>query len=136
MILNVTDPAILFPGISLLFLAYTNRYLALSNVVRQLNRMQDDFTDENREKQIDNLRQRLILIKYMQASGVLAFIFCICSMAALLLTQQSLGQFAFATSLSLMLISLAISLREILISGKSLRIELERPHHPHKQSSD
>ena len=38
MTLNITDPAIMFPGISLLFLAYTNRYLALASVIRTLNK--------------------------------------------------------------------------------------------------
>jgi len=45
MTLNITDPAILFPGISLLFLAYTNRYLALASIIRQLNKVIDEHYD-------------------------------------------------------------------------------------------
>jgi len=63
MSLNITDPAILFPGISLLFLAYTNRYLALANIIRQLNKVIDDHFDENREKQIQDLLARVKLIR-------------------------------------------------------------------------
>jgi len=35
--MNLTTPALLFPAISLLLLAYTNRFLTLAQVIRQLN---------------------------------------------------------------------------------------------------
>lgn len=126
--LNVTDPAILFPGISLLFLAYTNRYLALAGVIRQLNSILDQVDDDNRKNQIASLGKRITMIKYMQACGVLAFIACICSMAALLLAHQRIGEFAFGLSLLFMALSLFIAFTEIMMSGTSLRIELQRPH--------
>jgi len=68
--MSITDPAFLFPGISLLFLAYTNRYLALASIVRKLNEIEESEFDQNREKQIESLHMRILLIKYMQVFGV------------------------------------------------------------------
>ena len=129
MIMSVTDPAILFPGISLLFLAYTNRYLALASIVRSLNdRFRDDDTcnRSNRRKQIESLHKRIILIKYMQAFGVLAFLCCVSSMLALVFEFQRCGGVFFVASMVSMVISLLLSLTEIMHSGQSLRIELDR----------
>ncbi len=124
--LNITDPAIMFSGISLLFLAYTNRYLALANVIRSLNRDLKAQDEKNRIAQIQNLHLRVHLIKYMQAFGVLSFLFCVFAMLMLFWEQQDLGQICFIVSLAAMMISLLISLGEILKSGQSLRIEINR----------
>lgn len=124
--LSITDPAFLFPGISLLFLAYTNRYLALAGIVRSLNNNIDEHDIENRIKQIDSLHVRILLIKYMQAFGVVAFLFCIFSMFALISQQQNSGEVLFMSSLASMTISLLLSLTEVLSSGQSLRLELDR----------
>jgi len=126
MTLSITDPAFLFPGISLLFLAYTNRYLALASVVRELNKNFSQDHDDNREKQIESLHTRILLIKYMQVFGVFAFLCCVLSMLALILEYQALGSVIFVISLALMSTSLLLSLVEILKSGQSLRIELDR----------
>ena len=128
--LNITDPAILFPGISLLLLAYTNRYLALANTIRELNKFiaSSDSFDENREDQIKNLLSRIVLIRWMQLYGIASFIFCIISIGALLIGLQFVGTFTFGFSLVLMLISLVVAFLEVARSGDGLRIEIERTH--------
>ncbi len=126
MTLNITDPAIMFSGISLLFLAYTNRYLALANVIRTLNRDIKSQDKKNHIAQLQNLHTRTNLIKYMQAMGVISFLFCIASMIMLYWQFQHFGEISFIFSLVAMVISLIISLVEILISGGSLKMELER----------
>jgi len=128
MTLSITDPAFLFPGISLLFLAYTNRYLALASIVRALNSSFEDHDADNRAKQIEAIHLRILLIKYMQAFGVVAFLFCIFSMFALISSQQYSGEVLFMASLVSMTISLLLSLIEVLKSGQSLKIELDRTH--------
>ena len=128
MILSITDPAFLFPGISLLFLAYTNRYLALANIIRSLNSNVDDEFSPNRVKQIQSLHLRITLIKYMQAFGVVAFLFCVFAMLALIFEQQYFGEVLFVASLVSMVVSLLLSLTEVLKSGQSLKIELDRTH--------
>jgi hypothetical protein len=79
--INLNTPALLFPAISLLLLAYTNRFLAIANVVRKLH---DDFVlgkdKENARKQISNLRQRLKYIRLMQGAGVFSFLLCVACM--------------------------------------------------------
>ena len=124
--LSITDPAFLFPGISLLFLAYTNRYLALASIVRKLNDHDVNEFDENREKQIESLHMRILLIKYMQVFGVLAFLCCVSTIMMLIFSFEKPALVLFVSSLSFMIISLFVSLTEILQSGKSLRIELDR----------
>lgn len=126
MSLSITDPAFLFPGISLLFLAYTNRYLALASIVRKLNEHGDVEHDENREKQIESLHMRILLIKYMQVFGVLAFLCCVLAMFFLIFSLQKIALVLFVSSLICMCASLLLSLKEILKSGHSLRIELDR----------
>lgn len=135
MTLNITDPAILFPGISLLFLAYTNRYLALANIIRQLNKALADGYEENREKQIQNLLSRIKLIRLMQMHGISAFVCCIISMGAMLLGVQKIGEYAFGGSMVFMLLSLFIAFTEVARSGDGLRLEIERTH-PKNRVSD
>lgn len=128
MTLSITDPTFLFPGISLLFLAYTNRYLALASIVRSLNKNFDDSDAKNRVQQIEAIHIRILLIKYMQAFGVVAFLFCVFSMLALISEQQQAGEVLFIASLTSMTISLLLSLIEVLKSGQSLKLELDRTH--------
>ncbi|MCH2190847.1 MAG: DUF2721 domain-containing protein [Gammaproteobacteria bacterium] len=134
MTLSITDPAFLFPGISLLFLAYTNRYLALANIIRSLNSHSGDDESDNIALQIQSLHLRIILIKYMQAFGVLAFLFCVLAMMCLLFDQQNGGETLFIASLACMIISLTLSLTEIMKSGHSLKIELMRTQNKTKSN--
>jgi len=130
MTLNITDPAIMFSGISLLFLAYTNRYLALASVIRSLNKDLKTQDGKNRTEQIQNLHLRVNLIKYMQSFAVISFLFCIFAMLMLFWQQQTIGEVCFIISLANMIISLIISLIEILKSGQSLQIEIDRTKAP------
>jgi len=124
MTLNISDPAILFPGISLLFLAYTNRYLAIAGIIRKLNEVIDDHHDENRQQQIQGLLVRIKLIRYMQLFGILSFIFCTLSITALLLSSELYGKIAFGASIALMFVSLCFSFLEVAKSGDGLRMEI------------
>lgn len=123
--MNLTTPALLFPAISLLLLAFTNRFLAIATLIRQLHANYNE-TKENRvlATQIENLRKRLFLIRNMQAFGVLSFFFCVLSMIFLFQEMQVAGQWVFGVSLLLLLISLGISLREVQLSTKALEVEL------------
>ncbi len=127
MALTLTDPPFLFPAISLLFLAYTNRYATLASVIRNLNK-KNKIDVENRNQQIKSLHLRIILIKYMQAFAALSFIFCLFSMLFLIFSKQHNGEVFFIGSLVAVCISLFICLAEIMLSGQSLKIELDRTH--------
>ena len=123
--MDLTTPALLFPAISLLMLAYTNRFVVLTNVIRQLS---DRDLDDTRiiERQIDNLRLRLSIIKAMQTSGVAAFLLCAIAMLLVFISQKAAGEWVFGASLLLLAGSLVLSLWEVNISTKAINIELEK----------
>lgn len=121
---NLTTPGLLFPAISLLLLAYTNRFLTLATIIRNLYDRYNADHDENLLKQIGNLRYRTYLIRNMQIVGVLSLLFCVVSMFALFAGWVTGGQWSFAIALILMIVSLGISLRELTISVGALDLLL------------
>ena len=123
--LSITTPALLFPAISLLMLAYTNRFLALASLIRNLHSKYKDHTNkEGILRQIKNLRLRLRLIRAMQWFGVLSLFLCVLSMFFVFKMLPDLAGFSFGFSLMTMLFSLFLSLSEIQISTRALEIEL------------
>lgn len=122
--ISLTTPALLFPAISLLMLAYTNRFLTIATIIRNLHdRYRNEATD-NLRGQIDNLRYRIYLIRNMQIFGVLSLLFCVISMFALFAGWVAGGQWTFAIALILMIVSMLISLRELMISVGALDLLL------------
>ena len=121
---NLTTPALLFPTISLLMLAYTNRFLTLATIVRNLYDRYKSNHDESLLGQIANLRYRVYLIRNMQIAGVLSLLFCVVSMFALFAGWILAGKWSFAVALILLLVSLGISLRELQISVGALDLLL------------
>jgi hypothetical protein len=121
--MNLTTPALLFPAISLLLLAYTNRFLVLAQLIRQL-RSQENLTDVV-IRQIANLRSRITMMRRMQAMGVSSFILCALSMFLVFIDLLLVAQYVFGISLFLLVVSLVFSLFEILVSTRAIEIELE-----------
>ena len=123
--ITLTTPALLFPAISLLLLAYTNRFLAIASLIRQLHQKHLQEGEKGIiTGQIKNLRMRLNLIRNMQLFGVLSFFCCVLSMILLYKESLSSGSYMFGFSLVLLLVSLLISLREVQQSTKALELEL------------
>jgi hypothetical protein len=123
--ISINTPALLFPAISLLMLAYTNRFLALASLIRNLHSKYKDHTNkEGVIKQIKNLRLRLRLIRLMQWFGVLSLFLCVLCMFSIYEELPRWANILFSASLVSMLISLALSLWEIQISTAALAIEL------------
>lgn len=123
--ITINTPAILFPAISLIMLAYTNRFLSLSNRVRNLyERYSKGEKNERLHGQIKNLRYRIKLIKNMQALGVLSFICCILCMFLIYQEYMQAAHWAFAAGLATFAMSLILSLIEIKKSTKALELEL------------
>lgn len=124
--LTLTSPAIFFPAISLLFLAYTNRFLHLSALVRKLH---SDWLLGHEPAilaQVQNLRRRIELIRWCQAIGIVSLLGCLASTLALLAYWPNTGLALFAFSAITMAISLKLALWEILISGGALNIYLNQ----------
>lgn len=124
--MTITTPSLLFPAISLLMLAYTNRFVTLANVIRQLSNLDNAPSRDIVIRQIENLRVRMAVIRLMQAFGVLSFVFCTLSMFSLLLDFLVAGMYLFAVSLILLVVSLLCSFYEVNISTTAINIELEK----------
>ncbi|WP_395745898.1 DUF2721 domain-containing protein [Prosthecobacter sp.] len=122
--LPLSTPSLLFPAISLLMLAFTNRFLGLAAVVRGLHANWRTTQEPMLLPQIRSLQKRIQIIKHMQTLGVLSLMFCVVSMTLLFFGRQWGGQITFGVSLLLMLGSLALSLVEIQMSGAALDVHL------------
>ena len=122
--INLTTPALLFPAISLLLLAYTNRFLTIATLIRSLHSEYKKNPDELMLGQIKNLRLRVKLIRNMQAFGVLSLLLCVVCMFVIFNGNLPLAEIIFGISLILLILSLAVSAWEIQISVKALNIHL------------
>ncbi len=122
--LEVTTPALLFPAISLLMLAYTNRFVTLAGLVRDLKAEHDKKPSENLKLQIDNLAFRLNVIQYMQVMGALSFFFCAFSMFSFFVHKAELGTLMFGVGLASLLLSLILLIVELLVSVRALKLML------------
>ncbi len=119
--MNLTTPALLFPAISLLLLAYTNRFLTLAQVIRQLN-SSSDRGGELVQCQLPGLKRRILLTKYMQSFGVFSFLLCALSMFALFMEAELPGKLLFGASILALALSLVLSLVEVLLSTDALSL--------------
>ena len=123
--ITLTTPAILFTAISLLMLAYTNRFLALANLIRSLHAHHAQRKHEvSYRGQVGNLRKRLHLIRRMQTWGGLSFFCCVVAMLCLFFGSEPGGRWVFGLSLICLMVSLGTSVVEIRISLDALEIEL------------
>ena len=122
--LNLTTPGLLFSAISLLLLAYTNRFLSLANLIRTLHGRYQQTGDKGAKAQIENLHKRVELIKNMQLLGIGSLFLSVFCMVALFAGWVILGKILFGVSLILLLISLGMMMIEIQISVKALNIHL------------
>jgi hypothetical protein len=123
--IDITTPALLFPAISLLMLAYTNRFLGLAGVIRKLHQTHSETPKTVYLEEIQSLRRRIHLIRNMQSLGVLGLILCTTCMFLLFRGFYRIGEAVFAASLISMLASLVVSLIEIRISTRALDLHLE-----------
>ncbi len=123
--LELSTPALLFSTTSLLMLAYTNRFLAIARLIRELH---DDYMktkDENDILQLQSLRKRLALIRNMQLFGVLSLLLSVICMFLLFAEYTLIAKFVFSLSLILMSVSLVLSALEITQSITAINVELK-----------
>jgi hypothetical protein len=122
--LDLTTPALLFSAISLLLLAYTNRFLALAVLVRSLHAIYRENPDDILYGQIKNLRLRLSIIRHMQIYGLLSLLLCVICMFLIYIGYMLIAIYVFGFALLLLIASLGISAWEIQISVKALNLQL------------
>lgn len=122
--LTLTTPALLFSAISLIMLAYTNRFLAYASVVRNLKEKFLQQKDEALLLQINNLRKRLSLTRSMQIFGISSLLFCVLTMFLVYINQHDIAVWIFGVALLLLILSLGFLIREIQISVDALNHHL------------
>ena len=118
--LNLTTPALLFSAISLIMLAYTNRFLAYTAVIRNLYAKYKENPDNTILRQIRNLKLRLFLTKWMQIFGITSLFLCVMTMFLIYIDYQEIAVWVFGAGLLLLLMSLAFLIKEIQISTRAL----------------
>ena len=122
----MTTPALLFPAISLLFVAYTNRLHSLSVLIRAMTTEgSDESKTKHTDEQLDILKKRVTYIKRMQVFGIVSFIFNLMTIICFYIEQISLAYYIFGFGLLMLSASLIFALLETLISTKALDIHLE-----------
>lgn len=121
---TLTTPALLFSAVSLILLAYTNRFIAYTTVVRNLYKQYKENPTSVLKGQIFNLRKRLYLIRTMQILGVASLFLCVITMFLIFVGSQLIAAYIFGVALLMLCASLAISIWEIQISVKALELHL------------
>lgn len=122
--LTLTTPALLFSAISLIMLAYTNRFLAYAAVIRNLHDKYLEKMDDLLIEQIKNLKLRLNLTRYMQIFGITSLLLCVLTMFLIYIDQHISAVWIFGIALVLLLVSLALLIMEIQISAKALKLHI------------
>lgn len=122
--LTLTTPAVLFSAISLIMLAYTNRFLAYASVIRNLHDVFLEKKEDSVLRQIKNLKMRLNLTKWMQIFGISSLLFCVLTMFLIYVDEFKIAAWVFGFALILLIISLLLLIKEIQISTKALQYHI------------
>ena len=123
--LTLTTPSLLFSAVSLILLAYTNRFISYASLVRTLKEKHQQTHDPKDIAQIANLRKRLYLTRSMQILGLLSLLFCVVSMFFIYISWQIIAALIFGIGLLLLAASLCVCIWEINISVNALEIHLQ-----------
>lgn len=124
MYIDLTTPALLFSTVSLLLLAFTNRFLGLAKAIRDLYQDHQKNPDKRFIDQIKNLRRRVDLIRNMQIVATASLLLCTVSMILVFAQLQVAASVTFAVSLLMMTAALGLSMLEIGMSVGALNVHL------------
>jgi len=123
--MEITTPALVFPAISLLFIAYTNRLHSLSVLIRSMTREDSNEAPSKQTKeQLIILQKRVNYIKRMQVLGIISFILCLSTIICLYIEQDIIANYVFSFALLTLVSSLLFALFETLQSTRALNIHL------------
>lgn len=123
--LTLTTPSLLFSAVSLILLAYTNRFIAYAQLIRSLKAKDMEKPSNINIEQLKNLRRRLYLIRSMQLFGIASLLLCVLCTFLIYINFQITAVYIFGIALVLLIISLCLSIKEILISTKALEIYID-----------
>ena len=125
--LNLTTPSLLFSAISLILLAYTNRFLSYASVVRSLNEKYQENPDKDPTtlNQIRNFVLRLRLIRAMQTLGAGSLIFCLAAMFLYFINLTLPAEIFFGIGMIMLACSLGLCIWEVQISTEAISLHLQ-----------
>ncbi len=123
--LTLTTPALLFSAISLIMLAYTNRFLAYAAVIRNLHDKYLEKQDDTLIDQIRNLKLRLNLTRWMQIFGITSLLLCVLTMFLIYVEFHVIAVWVFGVALVLLILALTLLVKEIQISIRALSLHLK-----------
>ena len=126
---SLVTPTLLFSAVSLIMLAYTNRFLSYAQLVRNLKDKYVKDRSEVTAAQIANLRKRLNLTRSMQILGISSLFCCVVSMFFCFISLRVTEIIIFGIALLLLISSLGLSIRELVISTRALEIHLNDLEH-------
>ncbi|MEG0950174.1 MAG: DUF2721 domain-containing protein [Bacteroidales bacterium] len=124
--LTLTTPSLLFSAVSLIMLAYTNRFISYAQLVRNLTQDYEQNPTQDLVAQITNLRKRLYLIRLMQVLGIVSLFLCVVTMFLIYVGFQNIAVYIFGLGMFSLIGSLGVSIQEITISVKALEIHLSK----------
>ena len=123
--LTLNTPAILFPTISLLLLAYTNRFISIGNRLRTLHDRYTSTQTDGLLKQISIFKRRIKMIRDLQLVGIGSLFFCVLAMLLIFENYMDAAKIVFTASLVMLLASFSIAAFEIIISTHAMNIQLQ-----------
>ena len=94
-------------------------------MIRKLAAQYKDDRDKNIAEQIKSLKIRVRLIRDMQMLSIFSLFLSVLCMFSLFSGEELIAKYIFGASLISLLISLAMSLREIQLSTHALSIQLK-----------
>ena len=128
--MEITTPALVFPAISLLFIAYTHRLHSLSVLIRSMTTKDSkELKNKQTKDQLEILRKRVIYIKRMQVFGILSFILCLFTIICLYIGLDNIANYLFGLALLMLVTSLLFALVETLQSTRALSIHLKNSNY-------
>ena len=122
--LTLITPSVLFSAVSLILLAYTNRFLAYAQLVRTLKDRYEQDRSAVTQAQIENLRKRLNLSRLMQVFGTVSLFLCVVTMFVIYIGLSLTAIWIFGLALLALIVSLGLSIWEIIISSRALELYL------------
>ena len=122
--LTLITPSVLFSAVSLILLAYTNRFLAYAQLVRTLKDRYEQDRSAVTQAQIENLRKRLNLSRLMQVFGTVSLFLCVVTMFVIYIGLSLTAIWVFGLALLALIVSLGLSIWEIIISSRALELYL------------
>ena len=122
--LAISTPALLFSIISLLMIAFTNRFMSMASLIRDLHEKFQKNPDKTILIQIINLRKRISMIRNMQIIAISSLLISILCMFFIFLGLDLIAKWLFVVGLVGLSVSLIISAFEITISTEALDAEI------------